>query len=161
MKLPCYKSVTSFSQLRVSALAALTSCHYIVQAREKIFNVLAKAINSSSPEVMKAGKKNMQKFIAGGALESVKDLVSVNIRPLLQMLGNYRSLNMSVLQVIMDLKRGFLTFNSSRSDAGRIKNLNFYFDTSFVVSQKVLWGPLWRPLRTFWETPQRSVKIKI
>ena len=138
MKLPCYKSVTSFSQLRVSALAALTSCHYIVQAREKIFNVLAKAINSSSPEVMKAGKKNMQKFIAGGALESVKDLVSVNIRPLLQMLGNYRSLNMSVLQVIMDLKRGFLTFNSSHSDAGRIKNLNFYFDTSFVVSQKVL-----------------------
>ena len=104
MKLPCYKSVTSFAQLRVSALAALTSCHYIVQAREKIFNVLAKAINSSSPEVMKAGKKNMQKFIAGGALESVKDLVSVNIRPLLQMLGNYRSLNMSVLQVIMDLK---------------------------------------------------------
>lgn len=98
MKLPCYKSVTSFSQLRVSALAALTSCHYIVQAREKIFNVLVKAINSSSAEVMQAGKENMQKFIKGGALESVKELVSVNIRPLLLMLGDYRSLNMSVLQ---------------------------------------------------------------
>ena len=98
-KLPCYKSVTSFTQLRVSALAALTACHYIVQAREKIFNVLVKAINSLSPEVMQAGKENMQKFIAGGALESVKELVSVNIRPLLLMLGDYRSLSMSVLNV--------------------------------------------------------------
>ncbi|XP_065666832.1 transformation/transcription domain-associated protein isoform X3 [Hydra vulgaris] len=96
-KLPCYKSVTSFTQLRVSALAALTACHYIVQAREKIFNVLVKAINSISSEVMQAGKENMQKFIAGGALESVKELVSVNIRPLLLMLGDYRSLSMNVL----------------------------------------------------------------
>jgi len=99
MKLPCYKSVTSFVQLRVSALAALTSCHYIVQAREKIFNVLVKAINSSHAPVMQAGKENMKKFITGGALESVKELVSVNIRPLLLMLGDYRSLSMSVLQV--------------------------------------------------------------
>lgn len=38
-------------------------------------------------------------FINGGALDSVKELVSVNIRPLLLMLGDYRSLNMSVLQV--------------------------------------------------------------
>ena len=97
-KLPCYKSVTSFSQLRVSALAALTSCHYITTARERIFNVLVKAINSPSSEVMQAGKENMQKFIAGGALESVKELVSVNIRPLLLMLGDYRSLSMAVLQ---------------------------------------------------------------
>lgn len=106
MKLPCYKSVTSFAKLRVSALAALTSCHYIVQAREKIFNVLVKAINSSNVDVMKAGKDNMKKFIAGGALESVKEFVSVNIRPLLLMLGDYRSLSMSVLQV----KRFVLSF---------------------------------------------------
>lgn len=48
---------------------------------------------------MKAGKDNMKKFITGGALESVKEFVSVNIRPLLLMLGDYRSLSMSVLQV--------------------------------------------------------------
>ena len=99
MKLPCYKSVTSFVQLRVSALAALTSCHYISNAREKIFNVLVKAINSSHSQVMQAGKTNMKKFITGGALESVKELVSVSIRPLLLMLGDYRSLSMSELQV--------------------------------------------------------------
>ena len=92
----------------MSALAALTSCHYIVQAREKIFNVLVKAINSSTQEVMQAGKENMQKFIAGGALESVKELVSVNIRPLLLMLGDYRSLDMSVLQVCVTMDMSVL-----------------------------------------------------
>lgn len=51
---------------------------------------------------MQSGKENMQKFIAGGALESVKELVSVNIRPLLLMLGDYRSLSMAVLQVRMN-----------------------------------------------------------
>lgn len=107
MKLPCYKSVTSFVQLRVSALAALTSCHYICNAREKIFNVLVKAINSSHNQVMQAGKTNMKKFITGGALESVKELVSVSIRPLLLMLGDYRSLSMSELQV-----RGLLKFQT-------------------------------------------------
>jgi len=99
-KLPCYKNVQSFAQLRISALAALTSCHYIVPAREKIFNVLVKAINSTVPEVMEAGKENMRKFINGGALDSVKDHVRVNIRPLLLLLGDFRSLNMNVLQVI-------------------------------------------------------------
>lgn len=49
---------------------------------------------------MQAGKTNMKKFITGGALESVKELVSVSIRPLLLMLGDYRSLSMSELQVI-------------------------------------------------------------
>ena len=39
-------------------------------------------------------------FINGGALDSVKDHVRVNIRPLLLQLGDFRSLNMNVLKVL-------------------------------------------------------------
>jgi len=134
MKLPCYKSVTSFAQLRVSALSALTSCHYIVNAREKIFSVLVKAINSSVAEVMQAGKENMQKFIAGGALESVKELVSVNIRPLLLMLGDYRSLNMSVLQKLTCFMELFPELFNEKLCEQLLAHLRRWMETAITTS---------------------------
>eukprot|EP00794_Sanderia_malayensis_P003406 gene3406-3896_t len=134
MKLPCYKNVPKFAQLRVSALAALTSCHYIVQAREKIFSVLVKAINSAVPEVMEAGKENMRKFINGGALDSVKDHVRVNIRPLLLLLGDFRSLNMSVLQKLTCFMELFPDLFNEKLCEQLLAHLTRWTETAKAVS---------------------------
>ena len=45
-KLPCYKAYTNLTDLRKSALKALSACHYIPECRDKIFNVLYKVLNT-------------------------------------------------------------------------------------------------------------------
>ena len=46
---------------QVSGLSALASCHYLVDQRERVFQVLYKAINSSVKELQEAGKASMKK----------------------------------------------------------------------------------------------------
>lgn len=55
--------VPSLVPLKVSGLAALAACHYLVEVREKIFGVLYKTINSpaSVKELQEAGKEAMKK----------------------------------------------------------------------------------------------------
>ena len=55
--------VHSLVPLKVSGLAALAACHYLVEVREKIFTVLYKTINShqSVKELQEAGKEAMKK----------------------------------------------------------------------------------------------------
>ncbi|KAJ8314001.1 hypothetical protein KUTeg_008562 [Tegillarca granosa] len=57
LKLPCYKSVTDLVPLRKSALP----CHYISNRREKIFQVLYKALNSNSSELQEVAHNCMKK----------------------------------------------------------------------------------------------------
>ena len=47
-KIPCYKNLTDLTELRKSALKALSACHYIPECQTKIFNVLYKSLNSSN-----------------------------------------------------------------------------------------------------------------
>ncbi|RMX56332.1 hypothetical protein pdam_00004482 [Pocillopora damicornis] len=95
-KLPCYKAVQSLTPLRKSALNALTACHYIVQAKDKIFTVLYKALNSPVTEIQEAAKDSMKKFMAGTQVDM--EQVHMSIRPLLLKLGDYRSLNLQLIQ---------------------------------------------------------------
>ncbi|XP_068742186.1 transformation/transcription domain-associated protein-like isoform X1 [Montipora capricornis] len=105
LKLPCYKTVQSLTPLRKSALNALTACHYIVQVKDKIFNVLYKALNSSSTEIQEAAKECMKKFMAGSQVDM--ELVHMSIRPLLLKLGDYRSLNLQIIQRLSHLMELF------------------------------------------------------
>lgn len=104
-KLPCYKAVQSLTPLRKSALNALTACHYIVQAKDKIFTVLYKALNSPVTEIQEAAKDSMKKFMAGTQVDM--EQVHMSIRPLLLKLGDYRSLNLQLIQRLSHLMELF------------------------------------------------------
>ncbi|XP_077979126.1 transformation/transcription domain-associated protein-like [Glandiceps talaboti] len=133
VKLPCYKSVPSLVPLRVSALSALSACHYIPQVRDKIFNVLYKALNSSTSELQEAGTKCMKKFISGAQIDT--DLVHTSMRPLLLTLGDYRSLTLNVIQRLYSLTQLFPnTFNERLCDQ-LLAHLKKWMDVS-IISQK-------------------------
>lgn len=51
----------SHTYQQVSGLSALAACHYLADQREKVFQVLYKAINSSVKELQEAGKTSMKK----------------------------------------------------------------------------------------------------
>nr|KAG5693699.1 hypothetical protein BaRGS_008341 [Batillaria attramentaria] len=115
LKLPCYKNVTNLIPLRKSALGALAACHYIASRREKIFTILHKALNSSNSELQEAAHECMKKFISGCTIDT--ETVYSAIRPLLQMLGDYRSLSLNVIQRISSLVQLFPTaFNEKLCD---------------------------------------------
>ncbi|ESP00832.1 hypothetical protein LOTGIDRAFT_173026 [Lottia gigantea] len=63
LKLPCYKNVTNLVTLRKSAIRALAACHYIpnTSRREKIFNILYKALNSTNSDLQSAAHDCMKK----------------------------------------------------------------------------------------------------
>ncbi|CAH3023319.1 unnamed protein product [Porites evermanni] len=105
LKLPCYKTVQSLTPLRKSALNALTACHYITQVKDKIFNVLYKALNSPTTEIQEAAKNCMKKFMAGSQVDM--EQVHMSIRPLLLKLGDYRSLNLQLIQRLSHLMELF------------------------------------------------------
>lgn len=91
LKYPCYKSITNLVPLRQCALRALSACHYIQGMREKIFNVLYKAMEK--PELQKVVLDCMRNFIAGAQIEI--DVVRTVMRPLLMTLGDYRTLDLN------------------------------------------------------------------
>lgn len=66
-KFPCYKSVSSFTPLRKSALRALAACHYLEPKNycDNIFNVLYKALERPNTELQETAFECMKKFIAG------------------------------------------------------------------------------------------------
>lgn len=93
-KLACYKGV-NLGPLRVSALKTLSSCHYIQEkhCRDKIFNVLYKALEKPDIELQQAGFECMQKFIAGFQIDM--EMVHPVMRPLLLTLGDHRNLSVN------------------------------------------------------------------
>ncbi|KAK2495018.1 hypothetical protein MC885_001368, partial [Smutsia gigantea] len=94
-KLPCYKSLPSLVPLRIAALNALAACNYLPQSREKIIAALFKALNSTNSELQEAGEACMRKFLEGATIEV--DQIHTHMRPLLMMLGDYRSLTLNVV----------------------------------------------------------------
>lgn len=71
----CYKNITNFIPLRVSALRVLAACHYLeAEVRGDIFQVLYKTLERPNAELQETAFECMKKFIAGFQVE--KDLVS-------------------------------------------------------------------------------------
>ncbi|KAK6165821.1 hypothetical protein SNE40_022660 [Patella caerulea] len=105
LKLPCYKNVTNLVPLRKSAIRALAACHYIPNRREKIFNILYKALNSTNSDLQEAAHECMKKFILGASVES--EVLHVAIRPLLMKLGDFRNVNLNVIQRLSSLVQLF------------------------------------------------------
>ncbi|XP_064648217.1 transformation/transcription domain-associated protein-like isoform X2 [Lineus longissimus] len=105
LKLPCYKSVSSLVPLRKSGLRALAACHYIPQRRDRIFNVLYKALNSNNSELQEAAYECMKNFISGFHMDM--EQVHTEMRPLLLMLGDHRSLDLNVIQRLSYLTQLF------------------------------------------------------
>ncbi|XP_032430561.1 transformation/transcription domain-associated protein isoform X1 [Xiphophorus hellerii] len=105
MKLPCYKSLPSLVPLRIAALNALAACNYLPQSREKIIAALFKALNSTNNELQEAGEACMRKFLEGATIEV--DQIHTHMRPLLMMLGDYRSLTLNVVNRLTSVTRLF------------------------------------------------------
>uniref|UniRef100_A0A671N1B9 Transformation/transcription domain-associated protein-like n=1 Tax=Sinocyclocheilus anshuiensis TaxID=1608454 RepID=A0A671N1B9_9TELE len=105
MKLPCYKSLPSLVPLRIAALNALAACNYLPQSREKIIAALFKALNSTNSELQEAGEACMRKFLEGATIEV--DQIHTHMRPLLMMLGDYRSLTLNVVNRLTSVTRLF------------------------------------------------------
>ena len=95
LKLPCYKSVSNLTPLRKSALQALAACHYIPQCRDKILNVIFKALSCNNAELQETAFGCMKKILTGTQIEM--ETVHAAVRPLLLLLGDYRSLSTSVI----------------------------------------------------------------
>lgn len=71
----CYKSITNFIPLRISALRCLAACHYLeTEVRESIFQVLYKTLEGPNAELQEVAFECMKKFITGYQME--KELVS-------------------------------------------------------------------------------------
>ncbi|XP_058851892.1 transformation/transcription domain-associated protein isoform X5 [Acipenser ruthenus] len=105
VKLPCYKSLPSLVPLRIAALNALAACNYLPQSREKIIAALFKALNSTNNELQEAGEACMRKFLEGATIEV--DQIHTHMRPLLMMLGDYRSLTLNVVNRLTSVTRLF------------------------------------------------------
>ncbi len=95
LKLPCYKSVSNLTPLRKSALKALAACHYITQCREKILSVIFKALSCNNAELQETAFGCMKKIVTGTQIEM--ETVHAAVRPLLLLLGDYRSLSTNVI----------------------------------------------------------------
>ncbi|XP_074658755.1 transformation/transcription domain-associated protein-like [Tubulanus polymorphus] len=133
LKLPCYKSVTNLIPLRKSGLRALAACHYIPQCRDKIFNVLYKALNSNNNDLQECAYECMKKFIDGNAMEM--ETVHTAMRPLLLMLGDYRSLNLNVIQRLSYLTQLFPNTFSERLCDQLLTHLKKWMDKA-ITEQK-------------------------
>ena len=94
-KLPCYKSVSNLTPLRKSALQALAACHYIPQCRDKILSVIFKALSCNNAELQETAFQCMKKILTGTQVEM--ETVHAAVRPLLLLLGDYRSLSTNVI----------------------------------------------------------------
>lgn len=76
MNFSCYKSITNFTPLRVSALRVLAACHYLESGvREQIFQVLYKTLEKPNAELQETAFECMKKFITNYPFE--KEMVSV------------------------------------------------------------------------------------
>uniref|UniRef100_UPI00398EA1CE transformation/transcription domain-associated protein n=1 Tax=Pristiophorus japonicus TaxID=55135 RepID=UPI00398EA1CE len=95
-------SIILGSKERVDALAA---CNYLPQSREKIIAALFKALNSTNNELQEAGEACMRKFLEGATIEV--DQIHTHMRPLLMMLGDYRSLTLNVVNRLTSVTRLF------------------------------------------------------
>ncbi|KAG1661730.1 Transformation/transcription domain-associated protein [Nymphon striatum] len=123
-KLSVYKSVSNLIPIRRSALRALAACNYLVDKQQLIFTLIFKALDSPNVELQEEGFECMKKFIVGCQVDmEMVYIYYINVwvhnamRPLLYKLGDYRSLNLSVILRLSHLTQLFpKTFNEKLCD---------------------------------------------
>ncbi|XP_035826346.1 transformation/transcription domain-associated protein isoform X2 [Aplysia californica] len=116
MKQPCYKNATNLVPLKKSALRALAACNLVLNKKEKIFNTLYKALNSTNSEIQETAHESMEVLMKGCKIEV--EMAYASMKPLLSMLGDYRGLNLSVIKRLSSLVQLFPhTFNEKLCDS--------------------------------------------
>merc|ERR1719341_1407105 len=132
-KLPCYKNVTNLVPLRQSALRALAACHYIPECRDKIFTVLYKSLQSSNAEIAETSFECMRSFTAGFQIDM--EMVHQVMRQLLLNLGDYRNLNLSLIQRLAYLAQLFSNVFSEKLCEQLLQHLKKWLEVA-IVTQK-------------------------
>ena len=131
-KLPCYKSITNLVPLRKSALRALAACHYIPECREKIFQVLFKALNNGNNELVEAGFECMKKFLVGHPMES--EIVTNMARQLAQTVQDFRNININLLLRLNYLEQLFPgAFNDTKICEYLLSDLRKWLEQAIVA----------------------------
>ena len=132
-KFPCYKNVVNLVPLRQSALRALAACHYIPENRDKIFPILFKSLQSSNSEIAETSFECMKSFIAGFQIDM--EMVHQVIRPMLMNLGDYRNLNLSLIQRLAYLAQLFSNVFSEKLCEQLLQHLKKWLEVA-IVTQK-------------------------
>lgn len=136
-KLPCYKSIPNLIPLRKSALRALAACHYIPECREKIFQVLFKALNNGNNELVEAGFECMKKFLEGHPMEL--EMVGTMCKNLAKQAENYQSINLNLLQRLNYLAQLFpAAFNETRLCENLLNDLRKWLEQAIVAYKQHL-----------------------
>ena len=133
-KLPCYKNVTNLTPIKKSALRALAACHYITVCKDKIFAVLYKALNSMNHELQETGYQCMKSFIAHAHLE--QETIHAQIRPLLLLLGDFRALNLNVIQRLSYLTQLFPNIFNEKLCEQMATHLKHWLEAAIRASRK-------------------------
>ncbi|GFN80649.1 transformation/transcription domain-associated protein [Plakobranchus ocellatus] len=132
-KQPCYKNVTSLVPLKKSALKALAACNLVLNKKERIFNTLYKALNSSNSEIQATAHESMKMFMQGCTIEV--DTAYTAMRPLLSKLGDYRGLDLSIIKRLSSLVQLFPnSFNEKLCDSmhGHLKK---WIETAHTIQK--------------------------
>jgi len=137
-KLPCYKSVTNLVPLRQSALRALAACHYMPECRDKIFTVLYKSLQSTSAEIAETSFECMRSFIAGFQIDM--DMVHQVMRQLLLNLGDYRNLNLNLIQRLSYLAQLFSNVFSEKLCEQLLQHLKKWLEVAIVTQKQAAVG---------------------
>lgn len=138
-KLPCYKSIPNLIPLRKSALRALAACHYIPECREKIFQVLFKALNNGNNELVEAGFECMKRFLEGHNMEL--EMVGTMCKNLAQQASNYQNINLNLLQRLNFLAQLFpAAFNETKLCEFLLVDLRKWLEQAIVAYKQHLQG---------------------
>ena len=137
-KFPCYKNVVNLVPLRQSALRALAACHYIPENRDKIFTILFKSLLSSNSEIAETSFECMKSFIAGFQIDM--EMVHQVIRPMLMNLGDYRNLNLSLIQRLAFLAQLFSNVFSEKLCEQLLQHLKKWLEVAIVTQKQAAAG---------------------
>lgn len=110
----------------------LPACHYIPECREKIFQVLFKALNNGNNELVEAGFECMKKFLAGHTMES--EIVTNMARQLAQTVQDFRNININLLMRLNYLEQLFPgAFNDTKICEYLLSDLRKWLEQSIVA----------------------------
>ncbi|KAF5284945.1 hypothetical protein FQA39_LY16900 [Lamprigera yunnana] len=102
----CYKTITNFNPLRMSALRVLAACHYLDgDVWCQIFQVLYKTLEKANPELQEIAFECLKKFISGYQVE--KEMIHQTMRPLLLTLGDVKNLTLNGVKMLSYLTQLF------------------------------------------------------
>lgn len=101
----CYRGLTNFVPLRISALKVLAACHYLEPMRDKIFLVLYKTLEKPNAELQEATFECLKQFDAGHPVK--KELVHQCVKPLLEKLSDPKALTLHQVKMLSYLTQLF------------------------------------------------------